>query len=39
VDPKTAKFLDGARQARAVDLLIDPPHAVIDTSSQSLVES
>src|SRR5580704_1501533 len=29
--------LDGARQARAVDLLIDPPHAVIDSSSQSLV--
>ena len=35
----TGYCLDGARQARAVDLLIDPAHAVIDTSSQSLVES
>jgi len=44
VDPKKAKFLDrllpGRRAASSrVDLLIDPPHAVIDTSSQSLVES
>jgi hypothetical protein len=33
----TGYCLDGARQARAVDLLIDPPHAVIDSSRQSLV--
>jgi hypothetical protein len=39
---KTAKLstgycLDGARQARAVDFLIDPLRAVIDSDSQSLV--